>query len=158
MAASVVCSGNFSYIQEHSATSATFRNIEGHLGKLRHIQHYWGILCHIKTYSEIRVTLYNRDIFNTLAYLELEASSKVCQKCKMIRHLQSPGIVRAVCLNIFKDICEYSGILMHIHPNSGIIVFAKRSILNVWQCPEYTSVSMTAQSFVQWPYVLYQTH
>ena len=30
---------------------------------------------------------------------------------------------------------------MRIHPQSGIIVFEKRSILNVWQCSEYASAS-----------------
>ena len=29
--------------------------------------------------------------------------------------------------------------------HQGIILFAKRSILNVWQCSEYVSVSLTAQ-------------
>ena len=31
----------------------------------------------------------------------------------------------------------------NVHPK--IILFAKRSILNVWQCSEYVSVSITAQ-------------
>ena len=40
---------------------------------------------------------------------------------------------------------------------SGIILFAKDSILNVWLCFEYISVSITAQWFVQWPYAKYYT-
>ena len=33
-------------------------------------------------------------IFKTLAHLEPQASSKACQTCKMVRHIQSPDIVR----------------------------------------------------------------
>ena len=48
--------------------------------------------------------IYNRAIFGTLAHLELEASSKACQTCKLIRYIQSPGIVRTVYSSIFKVI------------------------------------------------------
>ena len=44
---------------------------------------------------------------------------------------------------------------MHIQPRSGIILFAKHSILNVWQCPEQDSVEITAKYFVQWPCALH---
>ena len=39
--------------------------------------------------------------------------------------------------------------------HSGIIRFAKRSILNVWQCSEYVPVSITACYIVQWSYAMY---
>ena len=53
----------------------------------------------------------------------------VDSKPKMIRHVGNPGIVRTVYSDIFKYIEGYSGILMNVHPESGIILFAKRSIL-----------------------------
>ena len=59
--------------------------------------------------------IYNRVIFRILAFLEPEASSKICQTCKMI---QSPGMLKTVYSSIFKDIQTYSGILMHIQPHS----------------------------------------
>ena len=66
--------------------------------------------------SNIKLTLpntciYNRAIFRTLAYQEPEASSKSCETCKMITNIQSPGIVRTVYSNIFKEILGYSGIM-----------------------------------------------
>ena len=42
-----------------------------------------------------------------------------------------------------------------VHFNSGIVLFAKHSIVNVWQCSEYVSVSITAQWTVQWLHALY---
>ena len=39
--------------------------------------------------------------------------------------------------------CLEKFLVAHLH--SGIIVFAKRSILNVWQYSEYVSFSTTAQ-------------
>ena len=42
-----------------------------------------------------------------------------------------------------------------MHFNSGIVLFAKHSIINVSLCSEYVSVSITAQWFVQWPHTLY---
>ena len=50
----------------------------------------------------------------TLAHLELDASSKVSQTCKIIRHIQGPDIARTTYSSIFKelgdiqDIKEYS--------------------------------------------------
>ena len=41
------------------------------------------------------------------------------------------------------------------HLQSGIVVFAKRAILNVWQCSEYVSILVTAQQIGQWPYAMY---
>ena len=58
--------------------------------------------------------IYHRAIFRTLDFLYPEASSKSCRTCNMIMHIQSPGIVRTVYSNVFKDILEYSGILMEI--------------------------------------------
>ena len=43
-------------------------------------------------------------------------------------------------------------LIAYLH--SDIILFAKRSILIVWQYSEYASVSITAQYFVQWPYTI----
>ena len=76
-------------------------------------------------------SLYNHAIFRTLAYLELEDSSKVCRACKMVRHIHNPCIVRKVYSSIFKDIYGYLGIWMHIQSHSGIILFAKHFVLNV---------------------------
>ena len=53
-------------------------------------------------------SIYNRDIFATMAYLELKTFSEVCQTCQMIRHIQSPGIFGTVYSSIFKDIDTYS--------------------------------------------------
>ena len=39
--------------------------------------------------------------------------------------------------------------------HSSNILFAKGSILNVWQCYDYASVLITTQRFVQWPYAMY---
>ena len=44
-------------------------------------------------------------------------------------------------------------LVTHLH--SFVIHFAKHTILNIWQCSEYFSVSTTAQSFVLWPYAMY---
>ena len=38
---------------------------------------------------------------------------------------------------------------------SALFFFSKRSILNVWKCSEYISVSITAHQFEQWPYAMY---
>ena len=110
-------SGIFSCIQKHSAM---FRHFEGHQTILRSFRHYWGILCHFQKYSGLCVTL----AYATMAYLESEASSKACSTCKMIRHIWSPGIVRTIYSNIFKDIYGYLETLMHIQPHSGSIPFA----------------------------------
>ena len=48
----------------------------------------------------------------------------------------------------------WSGKFLVAHLHSGIC-FAKRFILNVWQCPGYVSVLITAQKFVQWLYSMY---
>ena len=78
---------------------------------------------HIEPHSDIfrilcNLYIYNGDIFGTLTHLEPEAFSKACQTSKMIKYIQSPGIVRTVHSSIFNYILGYSGILMHIHPHS----------------------------------------
>ena len=42
------------------------------------------------------------------------AYSKPCQKCKMMRHIEKPGLVRTVYLN-------NSGIFSNIHPSSAML-------------------------------------
>ena len=58
--------------------------------------------------------------------------SGIIEGFKMIRHIQSPGIVRMVYSSIFKDLEGYLMILMHLQPHSGIIIFAKHLVLNAW--------------------------
>ena len=85
---------------------------------LRYIEVYLGIT---EAYGAIvRNIRNNRAIFRTLAYLEAEASSKVCRTCKMMMHIQSPGIVRTIYSSVFKDIKASSEILIliHIQPHS----------------------------------------
>ena len=72
---------------------------------------------HIEPYSDIFRTLcnpciYNRLIFRTLA--PLRHLKKPVQHCKMIKHIQSPGIVRTIYssnfqgyLGIFRDTGAY---------------------------------------------------
>ena len=88
--------------------SAIFSYVHAYWGrqKVRHIQ---ALLRHIESYSEIFKTLCNpcicnHAIFKTLTHLEPGASSSVCGICKMIRHVQCPGIIRTVYSTIFKDI------------------------------------------------------
>ena len=53
-----------------------------------------------------------------LAYLESKVSSRACQTCNMIMHIQSPGIVGTVYSSTAKDIKPYSGILRYIQSHS----------------------------------------
>ena len=117
------------------------RGIKAYGGVFRHC---YDILNHIRTYSELCVTLtyttvpyYNPSIFRTIVIFK-----KACQTCKMIRHTQSQGKVRIVYPSIFRDIWGYSGTLIHYQLHLSIILFAKRSILNVSQCFEYASASV----------------
>ena len=72
---------------------------------------------HIEVFPDIFGTLCNSctcscGIFRTLAHLDPEAFSKACQTCKVIRHIDSPGIGRTVIQvfsRIFRDIQGYSG-------------------------------------------------
>ena len=49
--------------------------------------------------------------------------------------------------------CPEKFLVVCLH--SGIVLFAKCCILDVWQCFEYASVSITAYKFVQWSYSMY---
>ena len=85
------------------------------------IEYIQALLWHIEPYSGIYRTprnpcIYNRTIFKTLAYLEREASAKPCRTWKMIRHIQSPGILRTVyssIFGIFRDIQGYWYVFSH---------------------------------------------
>ena len=115
-------------------------------GTFSNVQAYSGTLRHIEPYSDIR-TLYNPCIYNriyafrTVIYLERGASSKVCQTCKMIRHIHSPGIFRTVYssifkdLGIFRDIDAYSVRLTGVQLRGGdpdcVYLWVKFSIQNV---------------------------
>ena len=79
--------------------------------------------------------IYNRAIFRTLAYLEPKASAKVCLTCKMIAHIQSPGIVRTVYSSIFKDIDAYSATL----PGAQLVGIGEASpaLENGKKCPDF---------------------
>ena len=85
---------------------------------------------HTIPYSDIFRTLcnpciYNHAIFRTLTHLEPAASSKACQKCKMIRYIQSPSIARTLFklfqryLGIFRDIAAHSYTLRHATRRRG---------------------------------------
>ena len=84
-----------------------FRHVHGHSRIFNHVQPYWGtlrqmkliqaLLRHIELYSDIFRTLcnpciYNNTIFRILTHLQPEALPKVCQTCKMIRHIQNLDI------------------------------------------------------------------
>ena len=87
--------------------SSIFRHIQGHTCILRHIQELLRNIepYNIQTYPNLsNPCIYSRAIFRTLPYLEPEATSKACQICRMIRHNESPDIVRTVYSYIFKDI------------------------------------------------------
>ena len=96
-----------------------FKHIREHSAIFGHVQTYWGTISHIEAYSGVieaygaridilgalrNPCIYNRAIFRTLTYLELEASSKASRTCKMIMHIWSPGTVRTVYSNLFKYI------------------------------------------------------
>ena len=97
--------------------SRIFRNIQGNSSIFSHVHIYWKILQHIEEYSDIieaygtiirpiqtlhNPYVYNRGTVRTLAYLEPKVSSKSCQACKIVNHIQGPGI-KTVNSNIFKD-------------------------------------------------------
>ena len=97
----------YSDIRDIQQYSAMVGHIEGYLGIF--IPEVYSLLRHVKQYSDIFRTLYNpciysRPIFRTAAHLEPEASSKSSRTCKMIRHIQSPSLVKRVFSSIFKDI------------------------------------------------------
>ena len=88
--------GIFRDFQKYSATFSVFKAYRG-------IFRCW----YIEVYSVIfrilcNPCIYNRIIFRTLAHLDPQASSKACGTRKMIRYIQSPGIIRTVFSSIFK--------------------------------------------------------
>ena len=79
-------------------------------------------VCSLKVFGTLcNSCIYNHAIFRTLAYLELEASSKDCRACKMIMFIQSSSIVRTDSLfKYFQGYKAYSGILMDIQSLIGM--------------------------------------
>ena len=53
-------------------------------------------LKNLKLYGLPGRPIYIFAIFKTLTYSKLEASSKACRTCEMIRHIQSPDIFRTL--------------------------------------------------------------
>ena len=101
--------------------SGIFRHIQEHSAMFNHVQVYWGILSHIQAYSGITETYWAIfktlcNIFRTLTRLEPKASSKSCRTCKVIKHIQSPSIVK----NFFKHLEGYSEMLTHIKAHSQV--------------------------------------
>ena len=98
--------GQNSLFRHFQAFSATFSHVQAQWKTLRHTEtsrHYCGIFSLFWTYS----CLYNRAMFRTLAKLENKVSSKDCQPCKVIKHIQSPSMVRTVYSSILKNIQGY---------------------------------------------------
>ena len=96
----------FRHIQGQSAISSL---VQAYRETIGYIEAYLGIIEAYESYSDIFRTLcnpyiYNRDIFRTLVLLEPDVSSQPCGRCKMIRHIESPGIVRTVYSSISNDI------------------------------------------------------
>ena len=103
-------SGIFRHIQRHSAI---FSHVQAYQKTLRQIQ---ALLWNVEPYSDIFRTLcnlciYNRIIFRTLAYLEAQPSLKAYQTCKMISHIQNPGMVRIEILNWIKVLNPFQSYL-----------------------------------------------
>ena len=107
----------------NKTNSKIFNNIQPCSGILKNIKTYLGIFETMEPQPDIFGTLrepciYIRAILRALVYLQPEASSKASRISKMIRHIQSTGILRTAYSSIFKDIQACSGILMHIQPHS----------------------------------------
>ena len=97
-------------LRHFQAFSGILRNIQPCSGIFRDTgayrsicRHYWGVWNHNQTYSELCLT-HTSMSFRTVAYLELEASSKVCRKCKIDDQAYSEHWHRTVYSSIFKDI------------------------------------------------------
>ena len=113
-----------SLFRHFQTSSGIFKNIQWCWVILRYINAYWGIFRHYwgiwssnKTYLALWVILVYTNV-PTMSYLEAEASSKACQTCKMIMHIQSPDHSQN---NLFKHFQRYLGIfrdMMHIQPLS----------------------------------------
>ena len=103
-------------LRHFQAFSGILRNIQPCSGIFRDTgayrsicRHYWGVWNHNQTYSELCLT-HTSMSFRTVAYLELEASSKVCGKCKIddqaySEHWHSQN-------SLFK---HFQGYIRHIH-------------------------------------------
>ena len=115
----------FKHFQGYSGTFSTVEPCSGILRDIKSFwgifRHYQGILSHFQAYSEfcVNLSIYNCSIFWTYAHLESETSSKTCRTCKMIRHIQNPGIIKTLYSSILKDTYGYSGILTYIQAQSG---------------------------------------
>ena len=115
--------------------SAMFRYTDRHKDILRHIQALLGILSHIQTYSELCVTF----AYTIVSCSEPQhiqnarhpQNSHIHPYIHNLRYIQGTGIVKTVYSSIFNNSQGYSGILMHIQPHLGIILFAKPSTLYV---------------------------
>ena len=105
-------------------------SVQRHSAIFNQVLGCWGTLRHIEAYSDITEAYGSNQIYlefciilayttvpcsETLAYLEMEVSSKACRTCKMIMHIQSPGIARTVYSSIFKDIYAFSSIFSRSH-------------------------------------------
>ena len=89
--------------------SPTLSHVQAHWETLRHVEAYSGIIVAywaVFRYIQNCVALHIRacHIKNPSIFIEPMASSKGYQTCKMIRHIQSPGIVRTAYSSIFRDI------------------------------------------------------
>ena len=95
-------------------------------------RHHMHMPNHIQTYSELCAwplhvkPCQNSDIFRTLTHLECKASSKACWTSKMIRHIQSPGIVRIVYFRHFQ------GYLRDIKEETSPFLFLKSKNVFLW--------------------------
>ena len=118
----------FKHFQGYSGTFSTVEPCSGILRDIKSFwgifRHYQGILSHFQAYSEfcVNLSIYNCSIFWTYAHLESETSSKTCRTCKMIRHIQNPGIIKT----LFKHFKRYLWIFGDIDVHSGTIRRATR--------------------------------
>ena len=86
-------------------------------------RHYWGLLSHNWPYSKLWVNpcVYHSAIFRT-THLELEASLKVCQTSKLIKHIRalawSMQFIQAFS-RIFRDMQRHWYIFIYTHNNRG---------------------------------------
>ena len=112
-----------------------------HYYLLFYLRHIPALLSHTKTYSELLVTLtYTVMLYSELlTCLELRASSKACQTCKMTRQNSKPCYrVRTLCkhfqgyLGIFRDIDAY-----HSHSrgasDSPAFFWKLKKMLRFWE-------------------------
>ena len=85
----------------------------------------------------------------------LESSSKACQICKMIMHIQSPSIIRTVCSSIFRVFRLAQGywyIFSHIHrthrcATGGIRGGPPLLFLKSKKCPDFEKKGLDCVEF-----------